>query len=1079
LINFTILFFFPDLTVNLWYSYTSTGHYTIQIQASNLVSSLNVNLTLIIEVVIENFTIQAIDPIPYGQLSTNLILGVDAGSDMNVTVTFGNTTLATAYILDNGAGLAVILFSDYYGYGFYEVFGNVTNLVSPVHNFTTGVWVDYMIKNLTVTIDRLFLPVLEVTTLVVEMAWCSRFNTTVIYGDGTPDFFLYKDLLLAPDNVTATHGYALPGTYQLFLEINNPVDYFNDTFNILVQYPVTNVETTSTTPHVLIFGSSVSVPFNLTFLGGVEPATDASITVDFQDGVVSVDPFSVTDQDPVVFAMLHPYTAAGTYNVSINVSNLVSWTTFYEVVDVDEEIVDLELTFDPMFVITNEHSTIQASMIGGTRSLCVWNFQDGLPNHLEACSRSNPASVNHIFTSPGVFNVHLYANNTVNFQSTYSATGPIIVQHPVVAFRTLCLQNVSYIGHPFTVDYSITITFELRIDNRYLLPTNASYQIDFGDGILSSVQPLPTTPLTVNHAPNEDLMLKVDHTYTRGDNYSIDITIWNLVSQVTYSDTFDIYEGISNLQVLVYDYDEVTNIKKAGGGLNYDYFAREHYVWFQAVFDRGSHMTFNWIYDDTTSDSIYYRDYSLHTYSNTGSYYVQLHASNVVNTANVNVSIHVHNSCMGIAISANTPRSKNTTFDFPVYPGNIATDGCYMIDFEDETATPSRYQFFGDYSYCTTIPEWATLLAENVGHFVHLSSSDWENRQNLYLSQTTTTTLSTSSSSASTTSPSSTTSVSTGSSTTSTTTSTTTTSTTNMTTVSSTTNMTTVSSSTTTVSLTTTTATPEFIAKWNETIQTKYMEPGLYDATLTCKNRVSEETNVWRTGVTKGPCWWPYVNVTAPNECEEPFCDSEYPDMRTTYRSAKLVVYADVKINCTATKIAYYWWRVFKQNLEWGNETEVTDLKGADVFSIGARNLILEGNTLEYGLYRFWLNTSMDEVMGMYTIGNVYIRVIATPIVAGIAGGEFIMRRWGDLVPLVIDGGLFSIDPDVEDPNDKTGIEFIWLCRRLCEEWPRKFDEDYNVKQSMLSNNCTYQDPSDRGCNKIDGFDSSGKYQLK
>ena len=1042
---------------------------------------MSVNFTLIIQVVIENFTIEDVHPIPYGQMSTSLILGVDAGSDMNVTVIFGNTTLDTAYILDNGAGIAVILFSDYYGYGYYDVFANVSNLVSPTQNFSTGVWVDYMITNLTVTIDRLFLPVLEFTTLYVEMSWCSRFNTTVIYGDGTTNFSLYKDVLFAPENVTTSHSYTLPGTYPLFLEINNPVDYFNDTYNILVQYPVSNLDSSSTTPHVLVYGSSVYVPFNLTFLGGVEPATDAIITVDFKDGTVSVDPFNVTDQDPVIFAMWHPYSEAGTFNVSINVSNLVSWTTLYEVVDVDEAIADLELTFDPMYVITNEYSTIKASMLGGTRASCTWEFRDGLPDHTEDCSRPNPASVNHTFTSPGVYNVRLSAINTVNQQTIFSATGPIIVQHPVVAFSTVCLEKVSYIGPPFALDYSVTITFELRFDNRYLLPTNASYQVDFGDGVITAVQPLPTIALTVNHVPNQDLMLNLSHTFTRGDNYSIDITIWNLVSQETYSDTFDIYEGISNLQVLVYDFDEVTNIKKAGGGPNFDYFAQEHYVWFQAVFDRGSHMTFDWIYDDSTSESIYYQDYSLHTYSSTGSYYVQLHASNIIGTANVNVSIHVHSSCMGIAISANTPRAKNTTFDFPVYPGNIATDGCYMIDYSDAAADPSRYQFFGDLAYCSTIPEWATLLAENIDHFIHLSSTDWENRREYYLTLTTSTT---STSTLSTTSSTSTTSTTTSTTTTSTTTTSTTTtpSATSSATSLSTSSIdstTTMSSSTTTMALTTTTVSPESIAKWNETIRTKYMIPGLYETILTCKNRVSEETTTWTTGVTKGPCWWPYVNVTAPNECKEPFCDSEYPGMRTAYRSEKLVVYSDVIINCTATKIAYYWWRVFKQNPEWGNETEITDLKGADVFSIGARNLILEGNTLEYGLYRFWLNTSMDELMGMYTIDNVYLRVIATPIVAGIAGGEFIMRRWGDLVPMEIDGGLFSYDPDMVDHSDKTGMEFIWLCRRLCEGWPRKYDNDYNVKQAMPPNNCSYQDASDRGCNKIDGFDSSGKFILE
>lgn len=251
----------------------------------------------------------------------------------------------------------------------------------------------------------------------------------------------------------------------------------------------------------------------------------------------------------------------------------------------------------------------------------------------------------------------------------------------------------------------------------------------------------------------------------------------------------------------------------------------------------------------------------------------------------------------------------------------------------------------------------------------------------------------------------------------------------------------------------------------------------MYEAELTCINRVSEDHATWRTGVTKGPCWWPYVNVSSANPCKAPFCDSEFNDMRTAYRSQKLVVYSNVTINCTATKVAYYWWRVFLQNEDWDNETEVMDLNGADYYSIGARNLILLGNTLEYGLYRFELNVSMDELMGMYSIDSVFLRIIPTPIVAGIPGGEFIIRRWGDLVPLEIDGGLMSYDPDLVDRTDKSGMEFIWLCRRMCEDWPKKFEYDYSFKPGngmTWPNNCTYQDVKDRGCNKIDGLDGSG-----
>ena len=82
-------------------------------------------------------------------------------------------------------------------------------------------------------------------------------------------------------------------------------------------------------------------------------------------------------------------------------------------------------------------------------------------------------------------------------------------------------------------------------------------------------------------------------------------------------------------------------------------------------------------------------------------------------------------------------------------------------------------------------------------------------------------------------------------------------------------------------------------------------------------------------------------------------------------------------------------------------------------------------------------------------------------------------RHWNILVPTLIDGSI-SHDPDLE-PDNQTGLEYIWLCRRLCEDWP-EFDSDYNSNGSMPNNTCVYQDSSDRGCNIMDGVDSSGRF---
>ncbi|KAL5017875.1 hypothetical protein ScPMuIL_003597 [Solemya velum] len=261
----------------------------------------------------------------------------------------------------------------------------------------------------------------------------------------------------------------------------------------------------------------------------------------------------------------------------------------------------------------------------------------------------------------------------------------------------------------------------------------------------------------------------------------------------------------------------------------------------------------------------------------------------------------------------------------------------------------------------------------------------------------------------------------------------------------------------------------------NITVVNVFQEPGAYNVTLECVNHVSRDDSFWFTGVTKGPCWWPYVNLTTPNQCIEPLCDRGNNGIRIHYMAEKLVVKSDVRINCTSTKIAYYSWQVFLVDEDDGSERAITDLGDADTYSIGARNLIIEQGTLGYGYYHFRLNVSMNEIMGMYGVDWCYIRIVPSPIQAEIIGGDITTHQFG--FDLVVDGLTGTIDPDIA-PADKSGMKFIWLCRRLCETYP-VYDANYTSIISPMVTTCEYHKKwtHDRGCTKGDDLDSSGVVQ--
>ncbi|KAJ8319269.1 hypothetical protein KUTeg_004360 [Tegillarca granosa] len=627
----------------------------------------------------------------------------------------------------------------------------------------------------------------------------------------------------------------------------------------------------------------------------------------------------------------------------------------------------------------------------GTRSTCVLHVGNGIDVYTQPCDRHSVVGIPHFFDTVGVFNPSVYANNTINSGSVYSSLGPIYVQVPVSGYSVICRDScVNNIGPPYTPTYSFDMNFILLFSINVDKPTNASYIIDYGDGTVTMATDMPEDYFS--YSWNNYRVFDFNHTYTRGNNYTVKVIIWNLVSNVTYEVKHDLFEVIKDLDFTVTEIDPVTGNYKAGGGPDQNYFALEHEIRFLASHTRGTHVTYTWVYGDDDIYSVYFDKESLHFYTDDFTFTVDLIATNKLSSRNISKTIHIQRGCWNISLSVDDPRSKNTSFDYQFDLGAIGTNACYYVDFVDKTSVPSQYLMFGDTTQCSQVPEWSHEWTNPNRNFFELDSAAWR-------------------------------------------------------------------------------ISHENDTSKNITIRNMFMWQGVYPVRIQCKNKVSHTMYNYTTRVTKGPCWWPYVNLTRPNKCFSPMCDEN--NVKTHYRSNKLIIYSDVVINCTATNISIYTWSVFKVNENTGNETELSSssLGNADLQSIGARLLIIESTYLEYGLYRFSLNVSMNELMGMYTIDTVYIRIIPTPLVVQISGGSMQKKKWG--TPLSVDGITMTYDPDI-DQSDKTGLTFIWLCRRLCESWP-EFDADFNIIAPM-EENCTYTPAfaNDRGCSKVDNFDSSG-----
>ncbi|XP_072168341.1 uncharacterized protein [Diadema setosum] len=258
----------------------------------------------------------------------------------------------------------------------------------------------------------------------------------------------------------------------------------------------------------------------------------------------------------------------------------------------------------------------------------------------------------------------------------------------------------------------------------------------------------------------------------------------------------------------------------------------------------------------------------------------------------------------------------------------------------------------------------------------------------------------------------------------------------------------------------------------NITLYNVFQTVNRYRIQVVAHNMVSEQTVSIPTAVTKAPCYYPEVNVRDENGCNQfyPFCDDD--GNREYFASKDVTVYGRVKINCTSVKYALYTWRAFSVDDNDGSLTEIYELGDSVMQGFTQRELAIKKFVLPYGLYSFQLNVSMYGERGVERLDSVKIRVVATPLVARIAGGSEIRIRWNDRI--VIDGLSETFDPDV-DPSDKSGLRFVWMCKRQHETY-QVWNDDYTELIRAGTAKASYEHEANDygGCFGRYGFDRGG-----
>ncbi|XP_013386005.1 uncharacterized protein LOC106155635 isoform X1 [Lingula anatina] len=655
--------------------------------------------------------------------------------------------------------------------GCYDVTVTATNLVTPAYTVNATVCIDYGIEDLNVVSSEFCVTPNTQVCFNYTVTRASTVSNTIDYQDGT----IFEDFhpVISNDTMlTYCHSWSNIGTYVVNFTAVNPVDRQERLVTVKIEHAVEDFSLDSNAPVAVWPNGTCDAFFTIAFGGNVPVATDAYYEYEIPYHVVetsgngtvttvavsavsssgndsssgnttsaptTVEPtflhrrktyLNISTSSPVTDHDTCP--SFGTYNVTLNISNCVSYDILATTLVVDEPILGLAITADPYFVVINTNSYICVEVTWGSRLNVTLDYGDGTPLEIFEYNRTGSNCFLHNYTSGGNFTLNATAVNSVS-SARVSAPSPIIVQVPVDGFK-LTGPSMGMVLEP---EWMIEMEFHLLHENGVLLPSDAFYNISFGDGNSTEVRPLEVSTNMTGNLTDYSFYISFSHRYYRGDRYTVSVEIFNLASKVIYPFVIDIYEKITNLQWEVYSFETVNSIDvySIGFGPQQDYFPLEKYVYMNASTTKGGgSVNYTWNLGDGSGTQTKFGDPTFaYLFLNPGTYNVTLNASNPLSWAAVSKVITLQKSAKanpGIVLEGVSSAARNTTFLYQVVFGgaSIPTDACYFFDFKDSLSDGGRYAFLGDQSQCQS--SHSALWASYSSRFTDASSTQLEDLKN-------------------------------------------------------------------------------------------------------------------------------------------------------------------------------------------------------------------------------------------------------------------------------------------------------------------------------------------------------------
>ena len=543
-----------------------------------------------------------------------------------------NTNVHTNFI----AGYVVIEPEYYKVIGSHYLEIRVENSVTVPFYVIHEIPVEYIIEDYAFVADEHY--VIPGTTVYfnITMTQGSRYKIIADYDYENNGTWVTEEMFIP---VTTTgkievvpHAFTVVDNCTVNLTVSNNISSAWATTLITVQDPVLNMTLTTDSPIPFIRGTNQSIlTLTISFAGGVPPPTNAHYKYNFgntmpgDNKTLTQDRYFVIDENnPVVD--YHAYYVVGTYYISLNISNFVSWMYFEQQVDLDEPVMDLTAWAEPNIINVTEVTTIHVNQTWGSRVNITWDWLD-LNDTMDVTQWYEfwyeERFQKHSYVEYGVFPISITATNTLQSWHT-TLLVPLIVQFPIVEVYVECP-----IGQRINEDTLWMADYHcmIYIAKDVRPPTNVTIFVTWGDywevenGTHAQYTSGPTR-LTNNmsapgyHRLRENgklayLYAEIVHprNYTEGGTYYQNITMNNLVSDTFISSYQRVIEKIVRIRfdtTMIKYYTEDYNFTQGGEQPEHERTGfgpdQEHFpigwVVFYVNLTKGSHIHFDWDFGD-------------------------------------------------------------------------------------------------------------------------------------------------------------------------------------------------------------------------------------------------------------------------------------------------------------------------------------------------------------------------------------------------------------------------------------------------------------------------------------------------